>query len=105
MLFAGIAQSVEQLIRNQQVACSSHVSSSRKTVYHIGKRPFCCPTVAHLVNVVNRTFEDVSSKTGPWLLPLEELRCPHQKNIGGEDMGILEEFFLGEVRPWEQFGC
>ena len=26
--FAGIAQSVEQLIRNQQVACSSHVSSS-----------------------------------------------------------------------------
>ena len=20
-------------------------------------------------------------------------------------MGILEEFFLGEVRPWEQFGC
>ena len=50
MLFAGIAQSVEQLIRNQQVACSSHVSSSRKTVYHIGKRSFCCPTVAHLVN-------------------------------------------------------
>ena len=27
--FAGIAQSVEQLIRNQQVACSSHVSSSK----------------------------------------------------------------------------
>ena len=27
-LSAGIAQSVEQLIRNQQVACSSHVSSS-----------------------------------------------------------------------------
>ena len=26
----GIAQSVEQLIRNQQVACSSHVSSSIK---------------------------------------------------------------------------
>ena len=26
--YAGIAQSVEQLIRNQQVACSSHVSSS-----------------------------------------------------------------------------
>ena len=25
---AGIAQPVEQLIRNQQVACSSHVSSS-----------------------------------------------------------------------------
>ena len=28
MINAGIAQSVEQLIRNQQVACSSHVSSS-----------------------------------------------------------------------------
>ena len=28
--YAGIAQSVEQLIRNQQVACSSHVSSSTK---------------------------------------------------------------------------
>ena len=26
---AGIAQPVEQLIRNQQVACSSHVSSSK----------------------------------------------------------------------------
>ena len=30
--FAGIAQSVEQLIRNQQVACSSHVSSSNQSV-------------------------------------------------------------------------
>ena len=29
---AGIAQLVEQRIRNAQVACSSHVSSSRKTV-------------------------------------------------------------------------
>ena len=28
IIAAGIAQSVEQLIRNQQVACSSHVSSS-----------------------------------------------------------------------------
>ena len=26
--FAGIAQSVEQLIRNQQVVCSSHITSS-----------------------------------------------------------------------------
>ena len=30
---------------------------------------------------------------------------PTKKKTGGEDMGILEEFFLGEVRPWEQFGC
>ena len=27
---AGIAQSVEQLIRNQQVVCSSHIASSRR---------------------------------------------------------------------------
>ena len=27
-LYAGIAQSVEQLIRNQQVVCSSHITSS-----------------------------------------------------------------------------
>ena len=30
VVYAGIAQSVEQLIRNQQVACSSHVSSSKR---------------------------------------------------------------------------
>ena len=29
-LSAGIAQSVEQLIRNQQVGCSSHLASSIK---------------------------------------------------------------------------
>ena len=28
--YAGIAQSVEQLIRNQQVVCSSHITSSSK---------------------------------------------------------------------------
>ncbi len=27
---AGIAQSVEQLIRNQQVVCSSHITSSKR---------------------------------------------------------------------------
>ena len=27
-MHAGIAQSVEQLIRNQQVVCSSHIASS-----------------------------------------------------------------------------
>ena len=27
--FAGIAQLVEQLIRNQQVVCSSHITSSK----------------------------------------------------------------------------
>ena len=29
--YAGIAQSVEQLIRNQQVVCSSHITSSKRT--------------------------------------------------------------------------
>ena len=29
--FAGVAQSVEQLIRNQQVRCSSHPTSSKKS--------------------------------------------------------------------------
>ena len=28
--YANVAQSVEQLIRNQQVVCSSHIISSRK---------------------------------------------------------------------------
>ena len=28
--FAGVAQSVVQLIRNQQVVCSSHITSSKK---------------------------------------------------------------------------
>ena len=29
-MFAGVAQSVVQLIRNQQVVCSSHITSSIK---------------------------------------------------------------------------
>ena len=33
---ATVAQLVEQLIRNQQVACSSHVSSSKKKDMTIG---------------------------------------------------------------------
>ena len=34
VLYAGVAQSVVQLIRNQQVACSSHVTSFKKAVQH-----------------------------------------------------------------------
>ena len=38
---AGIAQSVEQLIRNQQVVCSSHITrSTRKPLYIKGLRVF-----------------------------------------------------------------
>ena len=37
LAFAGIAQPVEQLIRNQQVACSSHVSSSKFNPWEMAK--------------------------------------------------------------------
>ena len=30
---AGVAQSVVQLIRNQQVVCSSHITSSKRETY------------------------------------------------------------------------
>ena len=39
---AGIAQSVEQLIRNQQVVCSSHITSSMKNPCILNEyRDFC----------------------------------------------------------------
>ena len=38
--YATVAQSVEQLIRNQQVVCSSHISSSRKQRKSNGFRCF-----------------------------------------------------------------
>ena len=40
---AGIAQSVEQLIRNQQVVCSSHITSSKKQKRML-KVPFRVPS-------------------------------------------------------------
>ena len=33
-MFAGVAQSVVQLIRNQQVVCSSHITSSKKALVY-----------------------------------------------------------------------
>ena len=45
--YAGVAQLVEQLIRNEQVACSSHVASSRKSQMDIliynGRGELCSP--------------------------------------------------------------
>ena len=38
--YATVAQSVEQLIRNQQVVCSSHISSSRKRWKSLGFHRF-----------------------------------------------------------------
>lgn len=29
---------------------------------------------------------------------------PTKKKTSGEDMGILEDFYMGEVKPWEDFG-
>ena|GEM_PF-3975161 len=46
--FAGIAQSVEQLIRNQQVVCSSHIASSMKN--HLSRWFF----VAQMGNIVSK---------------------------------------------------
>ena len=41
--YAGVAQPVEQLIRNQQVACSSHVSSSTPQRFVCGVFGLCRP--------------------------------------------------------------
>ena len=41
MQYAGVAQSVVQLIRNQQVVCSSHITSSKKAEPSLGF--FVCP--------------------------------------------------------------
>ena len=38
---AGVAQSVEQLIRNQQVVCSSHITSSRNALWSLAAGHFC----------------------------------------------------------------
>ena len=42
---AGVAQSVEQLIRNQQVMCSSHTTSSKKHRKLRFSMLFCCKTL------------------------------------------------------------
>ena len=39
--YANVAQSVEQLIRNQQVMCSSHTTSSKKALKSQRFRGFC----------------------------------------------------------------
>ena len=38
---ASVAQSVEQLIRNQQVVCSSHITSSRNALWSLAAGHFC----------------------------------------------------------------
>ena len=41
--YASVAQSVEQLIRNQQVVCSSHIASSKKACNLKDYRLFAFP--------------------------------------------------------------
>ena len=43
LLFAGVAQSVVQLIRNQQVVCSSHITSSIGVASKRMQRQFYSP--------------------------------------------------------------
>ena len=50
---AGIAQSVEQLIRNQQVVCSSHIASSKKHRKLRLSVLFCYP----VANVIHTKFK------------------------------------------------
>ena len=52
--FAGIAQLVEQLIRNQQVACSSHVSSSKESRRVRNPTAFCYVRTNFLKNYTGR---------------------------------------------------
>ena len=54
---ASVAQPVEQLIRNQQVACSSHVTSSKPTPFRCGL--FVCS------NTGNRSFPGVFPSKEP----------------------------------------
>ena len=62
---AGVAQSVEQLIRNQQVMCSSHTTSSKKHRKLRFSVLFCCKN-AEMVWVkmwVNRLTHTVTHTT------------------------------------------
>ena len=43
--YASVAQSVEQLIRNQQVVCSSHITSSRNALWTLTAGRFCSLTL------------------------------------------------------------
>ena len=44
---AGVAQSVVQLIRNQQVVCSSHITSSKKGRRSVGSPAFFVVCLTH----------------------------------------------------------
>ena len=55
-MFAGVAQSVVQLIRNQQVVCSSHITSSTKNPDAIASGFFIVKRKPPAVLVVPKSF-------------------------------------------------
>ena len=83
-IFAGVAQSVVQLIRNQQVVCSSHITSSiqNNPVYdlsYIGffvltdvklmsKQVFSSIMIHYFLIFVNKNTADVSKMSAVFFL-------------------------------------
>ena len=70
---AGVAQSVEQLIRNQQVMCSSHTTSSKKHRKLRFSVLFCCK------NVENGVGQNVGQLPDPHRDPQAEMRGKNQR--------------------------
>ncbi len=58
--FAGVAQSVVQLIRNQQVVCSSHITSSKSVAF--GDAFFMSSSIIHHFPAVSKPIFHLSQK-------------------------------------------
>ena len=69
---AGVAQSVEQLIRNQQVMCSSHTTSSKKHRKLRFSMLFCCK------NAENGVGQNVGQLPDPHRDPHRLLNCTQE---------------------------
>ena len=69
---AGVAQSVEQLIRNQQVRCSSHPTSSKKASKTSVFDAFCCKNAEKCVG------QNVGQLPDPHRDPHTELNCTQE---------------------------
>ena len=71
VIVAGIAQSVEQLIRNQQVVCSSHITSS---ILFSQKQRFSPPFLTFLYTYSRRfSCAIVSLRARKYMLVVEKL--------------------------------
>ena len=69
---AGVAQSVEQLIRNQQVMCSSHTTSSKKASKTSVFDAFCCRNAEKCVG------QNVGQLPDPHRDPHAKLNCTQE---------------------------